>query len=151
MARRPGLSDAERGVLKALWDHGPGTIREINEVLARRGRRWAYTTVATLMQRLGAKRYVATDPSSVPHVYRAIVTRDQLLEGLLKDAAKELCDGRAAPLVLALVQGHRFSAEELARFRRLLDAATDASSSAKAKAARYIKESPKKLDHDPES
>ena len=40
-----------------------------------------------------------------------------------KDAAEELCDGRAAPLVLALVQGNRFSADELARLRRLLDEA----------------------------
>ena len=53
------------------------------------------------------------------------VTRDELLESRLKDAADEFCDGRAAPLVLALVQGNRFSAAELARLRRLLDEAGD--------------------------
>jgi predicted transcriptional regulator len=123
MGIQPGLSESEREVLRALWDHGPATVREINAVLARRGRRWAYTTVATLLQRLGTKQYVASDPSVVPHVYRAAVSRDELLERRLKDAADELCDGRAAPLVLALVQGGRFSAEELARLRRLLDEA----------------------------
>ena len=41
----------------------------------------------------------------------------------LREAADELCDGDAAPLVLALVQKHRFTAEELARFHRLLDEA----------------------------
>ena len=121
----PGLSDAEMEVLKALWDEGPGTVREINGVLARRGRRWAYTTVATLLQRLLAKHYVVSDPTMVPHVYRAAVTRDELLERRLQDAADELCDGRAAPLVLALVQGGRFSVEELSRLRRLLDDAAD--------------------------
>jgi BlaI family transcriptional regulator, penicillinase repressor len=123
MGIQPGLSESEREVLKVLWDHGPGTVREINEVLAHRGRRWAYTTVATLLQRLGAKQYVASDPSVVPHIYRAAVTRDEILERRLQDAADELCDGRAAPLVLALVQGGRFSAEELARLRRLMDEA----------------------------
>jgi predicted transcriptional regulator len=123
MGIQPGLSESEREVLKALWDHGPATVREINAVLARRGRRWAYTTVATLLQRLGTKRYVASDPSVMPHVYRAAVSRDELLERRLRDAADELCDGRAAPLVLALVQGGRLSAEELARLRRLLDEA----------------------------
>ena len=123
MGSQPGLSESEREVLKALWDHGPGTVREINALLARRGRRWAYTTVATLLQRLLAKQYVASDPTVVPHVYRAAVTRDELLGRRLQDAADELCDGRAAPLVLALVQGGRFSAEELARLRRLLDEA----------------------------
>lgn len=129
MANQPGLSEAEREVLKVVWDCGPGTVREINEVLERRGRHWAYTTVATLLQRLGVKQYITADPSTVPHVYRAVVTRDELLERRLKDAAEELCDGRAAPLVLALVQGNRFSAEELARLRRLLDEAAGGGSS----------------------
>ena len=123
MGNQPGLSDSEREVLKVLWDRGPGTVREIKDVLAGRGRRWAYTTVATLLQRLAAKQYVAGDPSTVPHVYRAAVSRDALLERRLQDAADELCEGRAAPLVLALVQGGRFSPEELARLRRMLDEA----------------------------
>jgi BlaI family penicillinase repressor len=120
---QPGLSESEREVLRVLWDHGPATVREINAELTRRGRRWAYTTVATLLHRLSAKEYAASNPSTVPHVFRATVTRDELLERRLKDAAEELCDGRAAPLVLALVQGGGFSAEELTRMRRLLDEA----------------------------
>src|SRR5262245_58972265 len=76
MGNQPGLSDSEREVLKVLWDRGPGNVREIKEVLAGRGRRWAYTTVATLLQRLAAKQYVASDPTTVPHVYRASVSRD---------------------------------------------------------------------------
>jgi BlaI family transcriptional regulator, penicillinase repressor len=123
MTNQPGLSEAEREVLRVLWDHGPRTVREINEVLKHRGRRWAYTTVATLLQRLAVKQYVVSDPSAVPHVFRAVVTRDEMLERRLQEAADELCDGRAAPLVLALVQGNRFSVEELARLRRLLDEA----------------------------
>jgi BlaI family transcriptional regulator, penicillinase repressor len=120
---QPDLSESEREVLRVLWDRGPDTVREINVELTRRGRRWAYTTVATLLQRLCAKRYAVSDPSTIPHVFRAAVTRDEILERRLQDAADELCDGRAAPLVLALVQGGRFSAEELARMRRLLDEA----------------------------
>jgi len=123
MGSQPGLSDAEREVLRALWDHGPGAIREIRTMLAERGRKWAYTTVATLLQRLQAKQYVASDTSVLPHVYRAAVSREELLDRRLKDAAAELCDGQAAPLLLALVQANRFSSEELARFHHLLDAA----------------------------
>jgi predicted transcriptional regulator len=129
MTSQPELSDAEREVLKVLWEYGPGTVRRINEDLKVRGRRWAYTTVATLLQRLTAKGYIASDPSSVPHVYHVVVTRGDLLERRLQDTADELCDGQAIPLVLALVQGNRFSAEELARIRRLLDDATRESTS----------------------
>jgi predicted transcriptional regulator len=131
MANQPGLSDAEREVLRVLWDHGPGAVREIREALGEQGRTWAYTTVATLLQRLHAKQYVTSDSSIVPHVYRAMVSREELLDRRLKDAADELCDGQIAPLLLALVQGNRFSTEELSRFRQLLDAAGRASKSNK--------------------
>jgi predicted transcriptional regulator len=123
MTNRPGLSESERAVLKALWDHGPGTVREINELLETRGRQWAYTTAATLLQRLVAKGYAIGDATVMPHVYRAIVSRDDLLDSRLRDAADELCDGQSAPLVLALVKGGRLSTDELARLRRLLDEA----------------------------
>jgi BlaI family transcriptional regulator, penicillinase repressor len=136
MASRPALSVSEREVLKVLWDHGPRTVREINEVLERQGRHWAYTTVATLLQRLVAKKFAASDPSAIPHVYRASVSRDELLDRRLKDAADEFCDGRAAPLVLALVQGNQFSADELARLRRLLDEAAGPRPSASPKPSR---------------
>src|SRR3954464_13508776 len=123
MTSPPGLSEAEIEVLKVLWDLGPSPVRVINGELAARGRRWAYTTVSTLLLRLATKGCVASDSSAVPHVYRATVSRDELVGRRLREAADELCDGDAAPLVLALVQKHRFTAEELARFRQLLDEA----------------------------
>ena len=123
MANQAGLSEAEIEVLKVLWDLGPSTIRAINGELSERGRRWAYTTVSTLLLRLATKGCVASDASSVPHRYRAIVSRDEMVGRRLREAAEELCDGDAVPLIMALVQKHRFSHEDLARFQRLLDEA----------------------------
>ena len=123
MANNVGLSEAEVEVLKVLWDLGPAPVRAINRELADRGRRWAYTTVSTLLLRLATKGCVASDSTEVPHVYRAAVTREEMLERRLRDAADELCDGETAPLVLALVQRQRFTPEELARFQHLLDEA----------------------------
>jgi predicted transcriptional regulator len=108
-------------VLKVLWEQGPGTVRGLEETLRQRGRTWAYTTVQTLLLRLLAKGYVASDKSGAAHVFRPVVTRDRLLRQRLKALANELCEGTASPLVLALVEGQRFSAEEIAEFRRLLD------------------------------
>jgi predicted transcriptional regulator len=115
------LSETELEVLRALWDRGAGTVREINELLAERGRRWAYTTVLTLLARLECKGYVASDKSGVAHVFRPLVTREKLLSQRLDTLAAELCEGTATPLVHALVQGRRFTADEIARFRQLLD------------------------------
>ena len=123
MANKASLSEAEVDVLKVLWDLGPAPVRAINRELAARGRSWAYTTVSTLLLRLTTKGCVASDSSEIPHVYRAVVSREEMLERCLRDAADEFCGGEAAPLVLALVQRHRFTAEELEGFQRLLDEA----------------------------
>jgi BlaI family transcriptional regulator, penicillinase repressor len=120
-ARRSSITETELDVLKALWENGPGTVRVINDQLRRQGRRWAYTTVLTLLQRLEAKGYVVSDKSGMAHVFRPAVTRDKLLRQRLKDLANQLCEGTATPLVLALVEGQRFTAEEISQFRQLLD------------------------------
>jgi BlaI family penicillinase repressor len=120
-ARRSSITETELDVLKTLWENGPGTVRLINDHLRRQGRRWAYTTVLTLLQRLEAKGYVISDKRGMAHIFRPAVTRDKLLQRRLKDLANQLCEGTATPLVLALVEGQRFTAEEISQFRQLLD------------------------------
>jgi len=119
---KAGLSEAEREALRVLWDHGPGTVRRLMEQLVERGHRWAYSTVATLLRRLEGKGYSASETVGGSLVYRATVSREDLLEQRLKDAAVELCYGAEAPLVfLALVQGNRFTTDELDRIQRIID------------------------------
>jgi BlaI family transcriptional regulator, penicillinase repressor len=71
---------------------------------------------------LEGKGYSASETVGGTLVYRATLSREDLLERRLKDAAVELCDGAEAPLVfLALVQGNRFTTDELDRIRRIID------------------------------
>jgi len=112
-------------VLKVLWEHGPATVRQVNAVLRKRHRRYAYTTVLTLLQRLEAKKYVSSDKSGVAHVFSAAVSREGLLRSRLGQLSDELCDGTATPLVQALVEGGRLSAEDVEHLRRLLDQWSD--------------------------
>jgi predicted transcriptional regulator len=111
------LSETELAVLKALWQQGPGTVREVNERVGR----WAYTTVQTLLTRLERKGYVACDRSGFAHVFRARVSRDRLIRRRLGELVDQLADGAASSLVLALVEENRFSPDEIEQFRRMLD------------------------------
>ncbi len=122
MAERPPPSEQELEVLKVLWDEGQGTVRTVAEVLDGRGRRWGYTTVQTYLNRLRGKGHVASEPGSaaLAHVYRAVSTREDLLRDRLQDLANQLCEGATTPLVLTLVEGHKFTREEIARLRDLL-------------------------------
>ena len=120
MSAQPPLSETEHTILKVLWEEGPGTVREILAALNNRGHTWAYTTVQTLLTRLSNKGYAEVERGPA-HVYRAAVSRDELLQQKLTDLAETYCEGTTSPLVLALVEGARFSAKELAQFRELID------------------------------
>jgi BlaI family transcriptional regulator, penicillinase repressor len=125
----PPVSDAELDVLKVLWPLGPATVREVEARLRKRRRRWAYTTVLTLLSRLREKGYVTSDKPAggegggggTAYVFRAAVSRDQLLADGLTDLADRICDGTASPLVHALVKGQNLTANDIADLRKLLD------------------------------
>jgi BlaI family penicillinase repressor len=118
---RPVMSDAEREVLKVLWECGPLAVRDVVVRLAEAGQEWARSTVITLLQRLEKKGYVASDKSQFAFVFRALVSREDVMRSRMNDLAGELCDGEALPLVLAFAEHHRFSPTELARFRQMID------------------------------
>jgi predicted transcriptional regulator len=118
--QRPAISDTELEVLKVLWDRSEGTVREILEELKPQ-KRWAYTTVQTLLNRLQTKGYLRSDRSGSAHIYRPAVSRDQLLQLRLNDLSRKLCEGTASPLVMALVEGVRFTPEEIDQLRKLLN------------------------------
>jgi BlaI family penicillinase repressor len=115
------VTDTELEVLKALWDLGEGTVRDVLERLGPQGRGWAYTTAQTLLVRLQEKGCIASEKRGRAFVFRPLFTRDQLLGKSLDDLAARVCDGKAMPLLLNLVQSSRFSRRDLKRFRELLD------------------------------
>ena len=122
--QRPPVSDAEREVLRVLWEHGPLAVRELAEKLAAAKNDWQRTTILTLLSRLEKKGYVASDRGAQAYVYRAVVSRDDLVHQRMQELANELCDGRPAPLFLAFAERQKFSAAEVAELQRLVEELT---------------------------
>ena len=119
--RESELGTAELEVLKALWDHGPATVREVLNHLHELGRRPAYTTVLTHLTRLEQKGFVKSDKSGVAYVYRPAVTRARIIKSRLRSLIEQLYDGDAAPLVLQLMRQEKFSPDEVAELQALID------------------------------
>ena len=119
----PPVSDAELEVLKVLWEHAPLTVRQIETLFRRRKNRWAYNTILTLLSRLRAKGHVAQERAATgaAFLFRAAVSRQDLVGQGLTALADRMCDGTASPLMQALVQGNRLSAQEIAVLRKMLD------------------------------
>ena len=118
---RSPVSDSEREILQILWNGGPQTVRAVQKEIAARQPVWQRSTVITLLQRLEKKGYVASDRSAHAFIFRAAVTRDELVNQRLQEVADELCDGAAAPLLLAFAQQQDLSQEEISELRNLID------------------------------
>ncbi len=119
--RESDLGTAELEVLKALWDHGPATVRQVLNHLHDRGRRVAYTTVLTFLSRLEQKRFVKSDKSDQAYVYRPVVSRRKVTAVRLRSLIEQLYDGAAAPMVLQLMREENFSADEIAELQNLIN------------------------------
>src|SRR5689334_15181893 len=95
---RPLMSDAEREVLKVLWDRGPLTVRDVLARLTEQGQEWTRSTVITLLQRLEKKGYVDSDKSGFAFLFRARLTREEVMHSRIVELADELSDGEPLPL-----------------------------------------------------
>lgn len=115
------VTDAELAVLQVLWDHGWSPIRLMAETLYPGGTSSHYATVQKLLERLEHKECVVRDRSRWPHVFRAVVGRDDLISRRLTALAEKLCEGALTPLLTNLVRETHLTAEERGMLRQLLD------------------------------
>ncbi len=118
----PKPTDSELEILHVLWQHGPATVRAINDELGqRRQTEIGYTTTLKLLQLMLDKGLVRRDDEGRSHVYRAAV-REQDTQNLLLDKfVAATFGGSALKLVMQALGNRQTSADELAQLRRLLN------------------------------
>lgn len=121
MPPRRHVTDAELEVLKALWDQGRSTIRQLTDRLYPAGGTAHYATVQKLLERLAAKSCVTRRPRGRVNVFAASVGREALIAERLRETADRLCEGSLSPLLTQLVEGAKLSPHELARLRELVE------------------------------
>ncbi len=118
--KTPKPTDAELSILRVIWEQGPSTVRQIQQVLDR-VRPTGYTTVLKLLQIMTEKGLVRRDESERSHVYRARYSEDQTQQQLLGDLLDRAFAGSTSKLVMQALSSRKASAEELAAIRKLLD------------------------------
>jgi BlaI family transcriptional regulator, penicillinase repressor len=116
----PRPTDAELAILGVLWNHGPCTVRKVQEVLNAR-RPTGYTTALKLMQIMTDKGLLTRDESQRTHIYRPRVSIEETQQGLVRDLLDRAFAGAAEQFVLRVLSAKKVSREELAKIRELLD------------------------------
>ena len=116
----PHPTDAELEILRALWDRGASTVREIHDQLSA-SKTVGYTTVLKQMQVMHRKGLVRRSERFRSHVYEAARTRPATERQIVTTLLTTVFDGSARGLLQSALAGRKVDADELREIRRLLD------------------------------
>ena len=116
----PPPTERELAILKVLWDRGPSTVRQVNELL-NQTRPTGYTTSLKLMQIMAEKGLVVRDESRRTHIYRTRCSQDQTQKQLVRNLLEKAFNGSAEKLVMQALSAQKATPEELEKIRKMLD------------------------------
>lgn len=117
--RRP-LSKGEMEVVRALWDIGPATVREIHDFVSK-SKSIDFSTVQTYLRRIETKGYASSKLKGRVRTYSSKAKPGTVIRETVDDLVDRLFRGEAMPLVRHLVEDRGIDASELAELRELID------------------------------
>jgi predicted transcriptional regulator len=123
------ITDRQFQVLRALWEHGPLTVRGLMEHLPKGGSK-PYTTVLGLLQSMEKAGLVTHEMERVTYRYRPSVTRQEATGSLLADFLTRFFHGSAEQLVVGLVDADQLAPDDLRAIEARLSAAAKRSPAA---------------------
>lgn len=119
-------TDSELEILHVLWQHGPRTVRQVNDQLSQQ-REIGYTTTLKLMQIMYEKGLLTRSEEAKSHVYTAALSEQEAQQSLLDRFLETAFKGSASQLVMQVLGRHKTSADELNEIKRLLNSRADGS------------------------
>src|SRR5947209_4044853 len=115
----PKPTEVELELLRALWDQGEATVRDLHEVVSQQ-RALGYTSVLKTLQIMTEKGLVERTEAGKAHIYRAAASQEETQNQLLRDLSERLFAGSAAQLAMHALAMDPASAEEIEEIRRII-------------------------------
>lgn len=112
-------TDVELSILRALWDLGPATVRQVHEILGAE-RNLAYTAVLKMMQTMTEKGLLLRDDSERSHIYRPAQAREHTLKHLVDDLLERAFGGSALGLLATTLSSRKLGPSEREEIAQLL-------------------------------
>jgi BlaI family transcriptional regulator, penicillinase repressor len=118
---QPKLTKLELRIMDALWNHGPSSVREIQERFPEKDRP-AYTTVQTMVYRLETKKAIhRLKKIGNAHVFEAVVSRNAAQRRLVDDLLSAF-GGRTQPVMAHLVESGKLTLADVREAEQMLRA-----------------------------
>ena len=111
---------AELEILQVIWEHGPSTVRFVNDKLNEQ-REVNYTSTLKLMQIMADKGSLVRDERQMKHIYQ-VAEEEQKTKGQLLDKfVDSVYQGSAGKLVMQLLGNKKASTADIAAIKKILD------------------------------
>lgn len=112
-------TDSELKILQILWEHGPSSVRFVNDKLNEE-KEVGYTTTLKIMQIMADKELVKRNTESRTHIYESFIEEDATQKQLLKKFVDATFRGSAMKLVMQALGNHEASEDELQKIKDLI-------------------------------
>ena len=116
----PEPTRSELEILQVLWQHGPSTVRFVNDQLNEQKREVQYTSTLKLMQIMVEKGLLERDESQMKHIYRAAAEENKTKSALLDRFVDTLYNGSASSLLVQLLGNKKTSKKELDAIKEMI-------------------------------
>jgi len=116
----PEPTKSELEILQVLWQHGPSTVRFVNDNLNEQKREVQYTSTLKLMQIMSDKGLVTRDATNMKHIYSAAEEEHKTKEFLLERFVNTLYNGSASNLMMQLLGNKKTSKKEIETIKELI-------------------------------
>ena len=110
--KRLMLHKRELQIMNIIWENGQATVRDVYETLLAK-ERVAYTTVSTMLNSLEEKGFLRHDADGRTYVYKPLVAKEEVSQGMLQDLLERLFDGSTEMLLNTLVKVKNLSKDDL--------------------------------------
>ena len=115
----PKPTEVELELLRALWEKGSASVRELHEVVSRQ-RPLGYTSVLKTLQIMTEKGLVERTEAGKAHIYHAAASQEETQNQLLRDLSERLFSGSAAQLAMHALSMQPASEEEIEEIRKII-------------------------------
>lgn len=112
---------SELEILQVLWQHGPNTVRFVNDRLNEDRREVNYASTLKLMQIMAEKGLLVRDDTQVKHIYGPATEENKTKNLLLDRFVDSLFDGSVSSLMQHLLDHKKATRQELDEIRALLN------------------------------
>ncbi|HNY79844.1 MAG: BlaI/MecI/CopY family transcriptional regulator [Sedimentisphaerales bacterium] len=113
------LTEAEWEIIQVVWAHEPCAAPTVQEELQAR-KKWTYSTVKTLMDRMVVKGLLTTERIRNLILYRSAITQKQARKGEVAKTLARAFGGAFTPMMQFLLESQTLSDVELAELESMI-------------------------------